>query len=80
MLTYTWEKVDDTIYADIVMNYQGAYIKYEILASDDGSGELDIWQGTSAYNATQLFHVDWNAQGHGSWWYEGGTTDPSGTF
>ncbi|MCG8696439.1 MAG: hypothetical protein MI922_00180 [Bacteroidales bacterium] len=76
---YTWELKDDGSYKFLYTydsnstEYDYAF-KYEVVINKDGSGAIDY-----VTNDFVLYHMEWDAEGNGSWTYMNGSNTGSWT-
>jgi hypothetical protein len=78
--TYSWE-LDTSGTYHISWTYDADipdfdfFMNYEIMINEDGSGSLDYY-----YFDELLYHMEWDAQGNGSWHYYFGGQEQSGSW
>lgn len=66
---YSWTLDDDGNY-EFGWDYDSSseeydyFLKYSVVVNDDGSGSIDYYTLD-----TQFYHMEWDAQGNGSWTY-----------
>jgi hypothetical protein len=80
IVTYSWVMDGNDLYAEILINSEGEYVLFDMDVYEDQSGVFNIYEGSTISNL-HLFHCEWNASGHGSWWADAGDDpDYTGTF
>lgn len=78
--TYDWTLNDDGDY-DFSWTYDANdqeydyYMDYDIHLNDDGSGTIDYY-----FYDELFYHMEWDAEGNGSWIYYAGGEQMSGTW